>query len=53
MVAQLQQQLASDIRAGLRAAKIGYGGIQRVGTGVSVTITKRRTLLRQRKNCRS
>lgn len=40
MMAQLQQQLASDIRAGLRAAKIGYGGIQRVGTGVSVTITK-------------
>lgn len=40
MVAQLQQQLASDIRAGLRTAKIGYGGIQRVGTGVSVTITK-------------
>ncbi|MFT3672081.1 protein translocase subunit SecD [Aestuariivirga sp.] len=40
MMAQLQQQLASDIRAGLRTAKIGYGGIQRVGTGVSVTITK-------------
>lgn len=40
MMAQLQQQLASDIRAGLRSAKIGYGGIQRVGTGVSVTITK-------------
>lgn len=40
MMAQLQQQLASDIRAALRSAKIGYGGIQRVGTGVSVTITK-------------
>ena len=40
MVAQLQQQLASDVRAGLREAKIGYGGIQRVGSGVTVTITK-------------
>ena len=40
MMTQLQQQLASDIRAGLRTAKIGYGGIQRVGTGVSVTISK-------------
>jgi len=40
MTAQLQQQLASDVRSVLRDAKIGYGGIQRVGTGVTVKITK-------------
>ncbi len=40
MMKQLQQQLASDVRSALREAKIGYGGIQRVGTGVSVRITK-------------
>ena len=40
MTAQLQQQLASDVRSVLRDAKIGYSGIQRVGTGVTVKITK-------------
>ena len=40
MTTQLQKQLASDVRAALRDAKIAYGGIQRVGTGVSVKVTK-------------
>ncbi len=40
MTTQLQQQLASDIRSALRDAKIGYSGIQRVGTGATVKITK-------------
>jgi SecD/SecF fusion protein len=40
MTSQLQQQLASDVRATLREAKIGYGGIQRVGSGVTVKVSK-------------
>jgi protein-export membrane protein SecD len=40
MTTQLQKQLASDVRAALRDAKIAYGGIQRIGTGVSVKVTK-------------
>ncbi len=40
MTAKLQQQLASDVRAALRDAKIAYGGIQRIAGGVSVKVTK-------------
>lgn len=46
MMKQLQQLLASDVRSAMREAKIGYGGIQRVGTGVSVRITKAEDLER-------
>jgi protein-export membrane protein SecD len=37
---KLEQQAASDIRASLREAKIGYSNIQKTGNGVSVRITK-------------
>ena len=52
MMTQLQQQLASDIRADFATAKIGYGGIQRVGTGVSVTDLEARRCRGARRNCR-
>jgi protein-export membrane protein SecD len=37
---QLQRQLSGDIRTTLRDAKIAYSGIQRIGDGGSVKVTK-------------
>jgi protein-export membrane protein SecD len=37
---QLQRQLSGDIRTTLRDAKLAYSGIQRVGDGGSVKVTK-------------
>ncbi len=36
----LKQQLAGDVRAALREAKIAYSGIQRTPNGVTVRVTK-------------
>jgi protein-export membrane protein SecD len=40
LVEKLQIQLSGDVRSTLRDAKISYSGIQRVGDGVRVKITK-------------
>ncbi|MDE2445955.1 MAG: protein translocase subunit SecD [Alphaproteobacteria bacterium] len=40
MTDKLDQQLTGDIRASLREAKIGYSGISKIDSGVTVRITK-------------
>ena len=40
MIDKVQQQAMGDIRAALREAKIGYGGITKTDGGVKVTVTK-------------
>jgi protein-export membrane protein SecD len=40
MIDKLEQQLTGDIRASLREAKIGYSGISKTDSGVTVRITK-------------